>query len=172
MNISPSSFLRFSNVYFSFQIFMLCLFTIYTQTHTHTHIERKREREQVFFFCHLFIFCRLNLWSPYFFLLTHPVIYFPLFVSSPFSILFMISDSLCLLKFSLISDISLHVHCPADWGRRIHWLHLCRGVRLLPHTPNKSPGYEAKQSDGEVLVKLELWWMQSTPSLPLLPGPL
>ena len=29
-----------------------------------------------------------------------------------------------------------------------------------------------KQSDGEVPVMLELWEMQSTPSLPLLPGPL
>ena len=29
-----------------------------------------------------------------------------------------------------------------------------------------------KQSDGEVLVMLELWGMQSTPSLPLLAGPL
>ena len=29
-----------------------------------------------------------------------------------------------------------------------------------------------KQSDGEVTVMLELWGMRSTPSLPLLPGPL
>ena len=32
--------------------------------------------------------------------------------------------------------------------------------------------YDTKQSDGEVPVMLELWGMQSTPSLPLLPGPL
>ena len=31
--------------------------------------------------------------------------------------------------------------------------------------------YDTKQSDGEVPVMLELWGMQSTPSLPLLPGP-
>ena len=34
------------------------------------------------------------------------------------------------------------------------------------------PGYDTKQSDGEVLVMLELWGIQSTPSLPLLPGQL
>ena len=39
-------------------------------------------------------------------------------------------------------------------------------------TPNECPGYGTKQSDGEVPVMLELWGMQSTPSLPLLPGPL
>ena len=32
-------------------------------------------------------------------------------------------------------------------------------------------GYDTKQSDGEVPVMLELWGMQSTSSLPLLPGP-
>ena len=39
-------------------------------------------------------------------------------------------------------------------------------------SPNECPGYDTKQSDGEVPVLLELWGMQSTPSLPLLPGPL
>ena len=38
--------------------------------------------------------------------------------------------------------------------------------------PNECPGYDTKQSDGEVPAVLELWGMQSTPSLPLLPGPL
>ena len=60
--------------------------------------------------------------------------------------------------------------CPVSWGCRIHWLHLCRGVR--PPPPNECPGYETKQSDGEVPAVLELWGMQSTPSLPSLPGPL
>ena len=32
--------------------------------------------------------------------------------------------------------------------------------------------YDTKQSDGEVPVILEFWGMQSTPSLPLFPGPL
>ena len=41
------------------------------------------------------------------------------------------------------------------------------------HPPsNECPRYDTKQSDGEVPVMLRLWGMQSTPSLPLLPGPL
>ena len=52
---------------------------------------------------------------------------------------------------------------PVGWGCRIHRLHLCRGVR--PH--NEFPGYDTKQSDGEVPVML-----QSIPLLTLLPGPL
>ena len=34
------------------------------------------------------------------------------------------------------------------------------------------PGYDTKQSDGEVPAMMELWGMRSTPSLPFLPGPL
>ena len=37
---------------------------------------------------------------------------------------------------------------------------------------NKCPGYDTKQSDGEIPVMLELWGMQSTLSLTSLPGPL
>ena len=63
------------------------------------------------------------------------------------------------------------VSLPSRLGRgcRIHQLHLCRGLRP---PPNECPGYDTKQSDGEVLVMLELWGMRSTPSLPLLSGPL
>ena len=57
--------------------------------------------------------------------------------------------------------------CPVSWGCRIHWLHFCREVR-----PPKCPGYNTKQSDGEVPAVLELWEKRSTPSLPLLSGPL
>ena len=39
-------------------------------------------------------------------------------------------------------------------------------------SPNECPGYDTKQSDGEVRAVLELWGMRSTPSLPLLPDPL
>ncbi len=42
------------------------------------------------------------------------------------------------------------------WDSRIHQLHPCRGVKLLY---NVCPGYDTKQSDGEVLLKLELWGM-------------
>ena len=38
--------------------------------------------------------------------------------------------------------------------------------------PNKCPAYNTEQSDGEVPVMLQLLGMWSTPSLPLLPGPL
>ena len=58
---------------------------------------------------------------------------------------------------------------PGGWGCRIHRLLLCRGVR---HPPNDCPGYDTKQSDGEVPAMLELWEMRSTSSLPSLPGPL
>ena len=59
--------------------------------------------------------------------------------------------------------------CPVGWGSRIHRLFLCRGVRP---PANQCPGYDTKQSDGEVPAVLELWGMWSTPSLPSLPGPL
>ena len=60
------------------------------------------------------------------------------------------------------------IACPVGWGCRILWLYLCRGVRPL----NKCPGYETKPSDCDVPLMLELWWMQSTFSLPSLAGPL
>ena len=41
----------------------------------------------------------------------------------------------------------------------------CRGGKI---PLNQFPGYDSKQSDGEVLVMLELWGMRSTPSLPSL----
>ena len=59
------------------------------------------------------------------------------------------------------------IPCPVGWSRRIHRLLLCRGVRP---PPNEYPGYETKQSEGEVPEMLELWGMKSTPSLTSLPG--
>ena len=46
------------------------------------------------------------------------------------------------------------------------------GQLILHNSPNVYPGYDTKQSNGEARVMLELWRMHSTPSLPLLPGPL
>ena len=88
-----------------------------------------------------------------------------------------------------------HHLCPVSWVCRIHQLLLCREVRLPPllsvlwpswqglqNTPTVSlhrgktpphkecPVYDTKQSDSKVPVILELWGMQNTPSLPLLPG--
>ena len=66
-------------------------------------------------------------------------------------------------------QLSLGLKGPVGWGCRIHQLLLFRGIRP---PSNKCPGYDTKQSDGEVPVMLELWEMQITPSLQLLPGPL
>ena len=41
--------------------------------------------------------------------------------------------------------------------------------RIRPYP--ECPGYDTKQSDGKTRA-LEIWGMWSTPSLPLLPGPL
>ena len=57
---------------------------------------------------------------------------------------------------------------PNQLRLQIDRLLLCRGV----DTRNTCPGYDTKQSDGMVPLMLELWGIQSTPSLPLLPGPL
>ena len=58
---------------------------------------------------------------------------------------------------------------PVGWGCRTYQLHPSRRVRYLY---NKCPGYDTNQSDGEVPVMLELWWMRSIPLLPSLQGPL
>ena len=46
------------------------------------------------------------------------------------------------------------------------------GIVEYIDSPNECPGYDTKQSDGEALIMLEIWGMQITPSLPLLPSPL
>ena len=43
------------------------------------------------------------------------------------------------------------------------------GLQNTPTAHNKRPGYDRKQSDDEIPVMLELWGMQSTPSLPIFP---
>ena len=75
-----------------------------------------------------------------------------------------------IVKINYLREIQIqYLTLSAGWGCRIHWLHLCRGVKP---SPNKCPGYVTKQSDGEVPVMLEHWGMRSTPSLLLLPGQL
>ena len=54
---------------------------------------------------------------------------------------------------NLVTLVFNEYYCPVSWGCRIHRLILCRRVR--PH--NECPGYNTKQSDGEVSVMLELW---------------
>ena len=58
--------------------------------------------------------------------------------------------------------------CPVSWGSCIHRLHLCSGVK----PSNECPRYDTIQSDGDFVVKLELWGMRSTPLFPSLPDPL
>ena len=48
----------------------------------------------------------------------------------------------------------------------------CFSAEGMTPTPNECPRYDTKQSDGEVPGVLERWGVQSTPSLPSLPGPL
>ena len=48
----------------------------------------------------------------------------------------------------------------------------CTSAEGVRSPPNECPGYDTKQSDGEVPAVLELWGKRSTPSLPSLPGPL
>ena len=69
-----------------------------------------------------------------------------------------------------VQDNYLLVNSPVICTSAPSHLHLCRGVR--PPTPNECPGYDTKQSNGEVPVMLELWGMQSSHSLPSLPAPL
>ena len=69
----------------------------------------------------------------------------------------------------LILETYHFMNCPVGQGWRIHRLLLYRGIWPLL---NECLGLDTKQSDGEVSVMLELWGMQNTPSLPLIPGPL
>ena len=56
-------------------------------------------------------------------------------------------------KIDLLGFLSTQFYsCPVGWGRRIHRLHLCRGVR----PPNECLEHNTKQSDGEVPAVLEL----------------
>ena len=66
-------------------------------------------------------------------------------------------------------SIYLSIYLILYWDCRIYRLLLCRGV-IPPH--NECPVYDTKQSDDEIPVMLELWEMQSTPSLLSLLGPL
>ena len=49
---------------------------------------------------------------------------------------------------------------------------ITQSAGAVEYTNNENPGYDTKQSDGDVPVMLELWGIWSTLSLLLLPGPL
>ena len=76
-----------------------------------------------------------------------------------------------LIKFlsAIFNKICLQYICLVDWDCKIHRLLLCTEIR---HPADECPGYNIKQSDGEIPVKLEFGGMRSTPSLSSLPGPL
>ena len=90
-------------------------------------------------------------------------------VASEFKQVAMVApSSWCLTICVLIRWVTIMaLTCLVGRGSRIHGLHLCRGVKL-----NECSGYDIKQSDGEVLVMLQLWGRWITPSLSSLPGPL
>ena len=55
---------------------------------------------------------------------------------------------------------SISLFSPIGWGCRIHQLHLYRVGKTHTHTHiNECPGYDTKQSDGQVPVMLGLWGM-------------
>ena len=64
--------------------------------------------------------------------------------------------------------IYIYIYCPV--GETAKYTDCFSTERKTP--PHGSSRYDTKQSDGEVPVMLELWGMQSTPSLPSFPGPL
>ena len=90
--------------------------------------------------------------------------YFPLLQVLTFLIFLIV---LFIVRWSLPSTFDTFQVIPVGWGYRIHRLLLCRGLE----PPKECPGYDIKQTDGEVPVMLKLWGMQSTPSFTLLPGP-
>ena len=73
------------------------------------------------------------------------------------NILFLLIDRWLNIDYRLVSG-----------GCRIHRLHLCRGVR----SHKRVSWNDLKQSDGEAPIILELWGIQSTPSLPSFTYPL
>ena len=73
----------------------------------------------------------------------------------------------CWMKLDL-SMKSSKLHFPVSWGCRIRRQQPLQRGKTTP----ACPGYDTKQSDGVVPVMLGPWGMQSTPSLPLLPGPI
>ena len=60
--------------------------------------------------------------------------------------------------------------CPVGWGCTIHGLHLCREVK--PSTMSVLDMTLNFLMEPHVPLMLELWEIQSTTSLPTLPGPL
>ena len=71
----------------------------------------------------------------------------------------------CQTKFNLVNENSTFIS-QVGWDCKIHRLHLYR-VITPPH--NESPKYDTQR---RLMVRLQLWGIGSTSSLPLLPGSL
>ena len=63
---------------------------------------------------------------------------------------------------------SLYLYCPVCWEGAKNTP--TASLQMAKTTPNESPEFDTKQSDGEASVMLELWGMRSTPPLTLLWG--
>ena len=50
--------------------------------------------------------------------------------------------------------------CTVSWGCRIHRMNHFRGIRPRP---NECPGYDTKESDGEVPLRLEYFFIAIAP---------
>ena len=75
-------------------------------------------------------------------------------------------------KIELFNHLSLYKQrTVAQSAETVEYANCTSAEESDPPPPYECPGY-TKQSDGEIPVIQELWGMQSTPSLPLLPGSL
>ena len=83
----------------------------------------------------------------------------------PLSLTFPLSYALCLITVNIPKGIDFTQSAEA-----VEYTNCFSVEGKTP--PNECPGYDTKQSDGEVPAVLELWGIWSTPSLPSLPSPL
>ena len=75
-----------------------------------------------------------------------------------------------ILQHLFMQQVSIHYASPSQLGLQKTLTAPLQRSKIPPS--NKCHRYDAKQSDGEVLIMLELWGMWNTPSLSSLSGPL
>ena len=84
-----------------------------------------------------------------------------------------VSLSLSHVSLSCLSlSLTCHVCLSCLWGGAVEYTDCTSAEGVRPPPSNECPVIDTKQSDGEGPAVLELWGIRSTPSLPLLPGPL
>ena len=87
----------------------------------------------------------------------------------------LLGDGYCTLCIAEIFTIVTYNRPKELLNQKSELFNFCLPSRLQrgkTPPPNECPGYGTTEYDGEVPVMLELWGMESIPSLPLLPGPL